>query len=136
MTALGISSRSQADGDLRGDPGDRVARGLGRQRGGPADPRVDLDDVVLEALAGSSASCTLQPPSIPSARMILSEAVRSIWYSLSVSVWHGRDDDGVAGVDAHRVEVLHVADGDAVVVGVAHHFVLDLFPARAGSARS
>jgi len=40
----------------------------------------------------------------------------------------GRDDDGVSGVDAERVEVLHVADGDAVVVAVAHDLVLDLLP--------
>ena len=33
-----------------------------------------------------------------------------------------------AGVDAKRVEVLHVADGDAVVVAVAHHLVFHLFP--------
>ena len=38
-------------------------------------------------------------------------------------------DDGLARVDAHRVEVLHVADGDAVVAPVAHHLVLDLLPA-------
>src|SRR3990172_1499871 len=31
----------------------------------------------------------LQPPSMPRARMILSEAERSIWYSLSLSVWLG-----------------------------------------------
>ena len=31
-------------------------------------------------------------------------------------------------MDAQRVEVFHVADRDAVVVFVAHHFVLDLFP--------
>ena len=41
----------------------------------------------------------------------------------------GRDDDRVAGVDAHRVDVLHVADDDAGVGGVAHHLVLELFPA-------
>ena len=28
-----------------------------------------------------------------------------------------------------RIEVLHVADGDAVVVCVAHNFILDFFPA-------
>ena len=39
----------------------------------------------------------------------------------------GRDDDRLAGVDAQRVHVLHVADGDAVVVAVAHHLVFDLF---------
>ena len=40
-----------------------------------------------------------------------------------------RDDDGLARVDAHRVEVLHVADGDAVVAAVADDLVLDLLPA-------
>ena len=40
-----------------------------------------------------------------------------------------RDDDRVAGVDAERIDVLHRADGDARVVGVAHHLVLDLLPA-------
>ena len=40
-----------------------------------------------------------------------------------------RHDDGLARVDAHRVEVLHVADGDAVVAPVAHDLVLDLLPA-------
>ena len=40
-----------------------------------------------------------------------------------------RDDDRVAGVDPERVDVLHRADGDARVVGVAHDLVLDLLPA-------
>ena len=39
------------------------------------------------------------------------------------------DDDGLAGVDAHRVDVLHVTDGDAVVAPVAHHLVFNLLPA-------
>ncbi len=42
----------------------------------------------------------------------------------------GRDDDGVARVDAQRVDVLHGAHGDAGVVRVAHHLVLDLLPAH------
>ena len=41
-----------------------------------------------------------------------------------------RDDDGVAGVDAHRVDVFHVADGDARIAAVAHDLVLDLLPAE------
>ena len=40
----------------------------------------------------------------------------------------GGDHDRVAGVDAHRVQVLHVADGDAGIGGVPHHLVLDLLP--------
>ena len=32
-------------------------------------------------------------------------------------------------MDAHGVDVFHVADGDAVVGGIAHHLVFQLFPA-------
>src|SRR5947208_988453 len=39
--------------------------------------------------SGSSANWMLQPPSMPSARMMRSDALRSIWYSLSVSVCDG-----------------------------------------------
>src|SRR5439155_25294645 len=42
----------------------------------------------------------------------------------------GRDRDGVAGVDAHRVEVFDGADNDAVVGLVAHHFHLVFLPAE------
>ena len=42
----------------------------------------------------------------------------------------GRYHNAVACVDAHWVDVLHVADGDAVVRAVPHHLVLDLFPAE------
>jgi len=35
-------------------------------------------------------------------------------------------------MDAQRVEVLHVADRDAVVEAVAHNLILDLFPALEG----
>jgi hypothetical protein len=40
----------------------------------------------------------------------------------------GRDRDRVAGVHAHRIEVLDRADDDAVVALVAHHLHLELFP--------
>ena len=41
----------------------------------------------------------------------------------------GSNHDRFAGMDAQRVEVLHVADGDAVVITVAHHLVFYLLPA-------
>src|SRR5207248_5794752 len=41
-----------------------------------------------------------------------------------------RDGDGVAGVDAHRVEVLDRADDDDVVAAVADHLELELVPAQ------
>ncbi len=39
------------------------------------------------------------------------------------------DDDALARMDPHRVEVLHVADRDAVVGPVPDDLILDLFPA-------
>ena len=41
-------------------------------------------------------------------------------------------DDGFSGVDAQRVEVLHVADRDSVVIAVADHFIFDFLPALQG----
>ena len=38
-------------------------------------------------------------------------------------------NDGIAGMDTHRVKVLHVADSNAVVVAVTHYLVLDFLPA-------
>ena len=35
---------------------------------------------------------------------------------------------GLTCVDTHGVEILHVADSDAVVVLVPHHFVLQFLP--------
>ena len=37
-------------------------------------------------------------------------------------------NDTVSGMHADRVDVFHVADGDAVACTIPHHFVLDLFP--------
>ena len=41
----------------------------------------------------------------------------------------GGNHDAITGMNAHRIEVFHVADGDAIIGGVPHHLVLDLFPA-------
>src|SRR5712692_9317045 len=38
----------------------------------------------------------------------------------------GSDYDGLARVDTQWIHVLHVADGDTVVVDIPHHFVLYL----------
>ena len=40
-----------------------------------------------------------------------------------------RHDDRIAGMDADRIEILHAAYRDAVVLGVPDHFKFDLFPA-------
>lgn len=106
---------------------------------------------------------TLHSPTTPMWRTILMAAVRSMWYSASVSVcdgattiespvWtpsgskfcraqgHGTAGDrmstaggGTAAPTKWLLTNLHVAHGDAVVVGVAHDFVLELLPPGSGS---
>ena len=69
------------------------------------------------------------PVSTPMARMI---AERRVAQALVLDVGQGllgRHGDGVAGVDAHRVDVLDGADDDHVVLVVAHHLEFELLPA-------
>ena len=81
--------------------------------------------------SGLTANCTLEPPvSTPISRSTAIEALRMIWYSLSVSVSAGATVMRVAGVHAHRVDVLDRADDDAVVRLVADHLHLELLPAE------
>ncbi len=117
-----------AQRDFGGDLRDGVPRRLGGQRGGAAHARVDLNHVVLEAVGVQgelhvAAALDLQLPD---------DGERRAAQHLQLPVRKGlarRDDDGVAGVDADGVDVLHIADGDAVAVAVPHHFVLDFLPA-------
>ena len=116
------------DGDLRRDPGDRVARGLRGQRRRARDARVDLDDGVLgrvrrERELDVAAALDAERPDDREGR-----TPEPLMHGVGQRL-DGRDDDGIPRVDPERVHVLHRADGDARVVGVAHHLVLDLLPA-------
>mmetsp|Transcript_53358 Transcript_53358/g.126154 ORF Transcript_53358/g.126154 Transcript_53358/m.126154 type:complete len:499 (-) Transcript_53358:1442-2938(-) len=120
-----------AEGELRSDGSERVAGGLGGEGRGARETRVDLDDaVVLRVLVqrvldvaladDAQVADHLDGGSAEHVVLVVGERLR------------GRDDNRLAGVDAHRVEVLHVADGHAVVVGVTHDLVLGLLPALDG----
>ena len=45
---------------------------------------------------------------------------------------HGGHAEGVAGMNAHRVDVLDGADGDHLAIGVANDLKLQLFPSQDG----
>jgi hypothetical protein len=76
------------------------------------------------------ANCTFEPPvSTPISRRIAIEALRISLVFLVRQRLRRRDGDRVAGVDAHRVEVLDRADDDAVVRLVADDLHLELLPA-------
>ena len=35
-------------------------------------------------------------------------------------------------MDAHRVQILHIADGDGGIIGIPHHLIFDFFVALDG----
>src|SRR5436190_2660635 len=121
-----------ADGEFGGDFRDGKAGGLGRKRGAAADARVHLDDDHA-AVVRVDAKLDVRAAGLDAHGADDSEAL--VAHDLKFLIGQrldGRDGDGVAGVDAHGVEVLDGADDDAVVGLVAHHFHLVFLPAEQG----
>ena len=73
----------------------------------------------------------LEPPvSTPTARMTADRLVAKLLVEPVAQGLRRRHGHRVAGVDAHRVDVLDRADDHDVVVAVAHHLELELAPAE------
>ena len=85
---------------------------------------------IMRPLSGLTANWMLVPPvSTPISRMIGEGGVaHPLVFLVGQRLGRG-DGDRVAGVDAHRVEVLDGADDDDVVGPVAHHLQLEFLPA-------
>ena len=119
-----------ADREFGRDLGDRKAGGLGGQRRGARHPRVHLDHdhaavgrIDAELHVGAAG---LDPD-------LAQHRQRGVAHDLVFLVGQRqgrRDGDGIAGMHAHRIEILDRADDDAVVLLVAHHLHLELFPAQ------
>ena len=117
-----------AHGDLGRDPGDGIAAGLGGQSRGPGDAGVDLDQVVAEGLGIQGELDVAAALDAEGADQLKRAAPQKLVLLVGQGL-AGADDDGVTGMDAHGVEVLHVADGDGRVIAVADDLVLDLLVA-------
>ncbi len=116
-------------GQLGGDLGDREARGLGGQCGGARHTRVHLDD---HHASGVRMDAELHVGATGFHTDLAQHRQRGVAHDLVFLVGQGLrrgDGDGVAGVHAHRVEVLDGADDDAVVLLVADHLHLVFLPA-------
>ena len=113
--------------DLCRNPRDRIAGRLGRERARPRHPGIHLDHRVLGRIGREreldvTAALDAQRPDDRECRAA-QPLVDGIGQRLDRS-----NHDGVAGVNAQGIDVLHRAHGDARVVGVAHHLVFDLLP--------
>jgi hypothetical protein len=119
-----------ADGQAGGDLGDREAGGLRSQRGGARHARVHLDH---DHAAVSRVDGELDVGAAGLDADLAQHGDRGRAHPLVFLVRQGQgrgDGDRVAGVDAHRVDVLDRADDDAVVGRVADDLHLVLFPAQ------
>ncbi len=117
-----------ADGELGRDLGDRVARGLGRQRGGARHARVHLDHDQVAALAVQGELDVRAARLDPDRADHVGRRVAQLLVLAIRQRLRRRDRGRVAGVDAHRVDVLDRAHDDDVVVAVADHLELELAP--------
>ena len=80
---------------------------------------------------GIDANCTFEPPVLDAD--LAQHRDRRVAHALVFLVGQRlrrRDGDRVAGVHAHRIEVLDRADDDAVVAAVAHDLHLEFLPAE------
>ena len=121
-----------ADRELRRHLGDRVAGRLRRERRRARDARVHLDHAHLAGLA------VARELDVRAARVDADRAdhrgggVAQLLVRLVGKRHLRRDRHRVAGVHAHRVEVLDRADDHDVVDAVAHDLELELVPAAHG----
>ena len=133
--------KALADRDLGRNTCDRIAGRLRRERRAPRDARVHLDDEIWNLRLGVSGGRAIRverelhvAPALDPQSADDPQGCGAEHLVLLVGQrLRGRYNDGVAGVHAHRVDVLHVADGDACIGAVTHHLVLDLFPTEEGS---
>ncbi len=119
-----------AHGQQRRDLGDGEAGGLGSQRRRAADTRVHFNH---ERLAGARIDRELHIAAAGLDAHGLDDRARHVAQPLILAIrqgLRGGDGDAVAGVYAHRVDVLDRAHHHEVVGPVAHDLQLVLFPAQ------
>ena len=117
-----------ANADLRGDPGDWIAGSFGGKCGGTGHSGVDLDEVILEGLGVQRELDVAAALNFQRADQAQGGIPEHVILFVGQRLRRA-DHDGVACVDAHWVEVLHVADGNGGVVGVPHDLVFDFLEA-------
>ena len=125
---IGQLVQTVADSDLCRDLRDRIAGRLGCQRRGARYTRVYLDDGIFKRVR---IECELYIAAALDAQLGDDLERRGAEHLIFVVAQRlrRRNDDRIAGVNADRIDVLHIADGDDVALSVAHDLVLDFLPA-------
>ena len=118
-------------GDFGRDPGNGITGSLGSQRRRPGNPGIDLNEIVFGGIGVQgeldvAAALDSQFPDDLDGSVIQHLQV------VVVQGHDGRNHNGVAGVNAHRIHVFHTADGDGVVIGVPHDLKFNFLVALDG----
>ncbi len=120
-----------ADGQLGRDLGDREAGGLATPARDERDTRGFISITIIRPVRRVDRELDVAAAGVDADLAQHGDADVAHVLVLAVGERHGRrDGDRVAGVHAHRVDVLDRADHDDVVVAVAHQLELELLPAE------
>ena len=120
------------DGQFRGDLGDGVAGGLAGQGRRAAHAGVDLHH---DQFFGLRVEGELHVATAGKVAEVTHHADGRIAHALvgRIAQCHGRrHGDRIAGMHAHRIEVLHPADDHHIVLIIPQQFQFEFFPAQYG----
>ena len=108
--------------------GKRITSCFARQGAGPRKSCVNFDDAIVQGvwierilnIAFADDSEVAYGPDCYGPQHLIFRIVQRL----------GRSDNyGVPGVDSHRINVFHVANGDTVVTSISDNFVFNFLPA-------
>ena len=116
--------QSHSHADFCRNPGDGITAGFGGQGRGAGYSGVDFDEVILE---GFGIQCKLDIAATLNSQRAnqLQGGVAEHLVFLVCQRLGGTHYDGVAGVNANRIQIFHVADGNGGIIGIPHNFVFD-----------
>ena len=117
-----------AHGDFRSDAGDGVTRRFTGQRRTAADTGIDFDNIISFALRVEGILHVAAAFDTQFADYFQTGGAQHLIFFIRQCL-AGRHDNTISGVNAHRVDVFHIADGNAVIAAVAHYFIFQFFPA-------
>ena len=117
-----------AQSQLGGHECQRITTGLRRQRGRTAQAGVNLDHAIVAGLRVERVLDVALAHDAQMADRLRRERLQQVKLLLRQRAGR-RDHDALARMDAQRVDILHTDDRETMIVLVADHLELDLFPA-------
>jgi hypothetical protein len=123
--------QSVSETNLSSGIGQRVAGSLGGQSRRTRETSIHLNDTVVKAIGLERVLDIALANDTQVTDDLNGSGTEHVVLLVRQSLG-GSDHDTVTSVDTQRVEVLHVANSDTVVVGITNNLVLDLLPALEG----